>query len=76
MLGIVELISLGITHSFSPVSIAAATLGLFVIAMFEEQRFYSEKKNEQKIKLLEKESEREIWQGYLTTERLVKKLID
>ena len=65
MLGIVELISLGITHSFSPVSIAAATLGLFVIAMFEEQRFYSEKKNEQKIKLLEKESERDDLTGLL-----------
>ncbi len=41
-LGIVELVSLAITRSFSPVSIAAATLGLFVIAIFEDQRFYSE----------------------------------
>ncbi|MCC4341695.1 GGDEF domain-containing protein [Limosilactobacillus reuteri] len=64
-LGIVELVSLGINHSFSPVSVAAATLGLFVIAMFEEQRFYSEKKNEQKIKLLEKESERDDLTGLL-----------
>ena len=64
-LGIVELVSLAITRSFSPVSIAAATLGLFVIAMFEDQRFYSEKKNEQKIKLLEKESERDDLTGLL-----------
>lgn len=64
-LGIVELVSLAITRSFSPVSIAAATLGLFVIAIFEDQRFYSEKKNEQKIKLLEKESERDDLTGLL-----------
>lgn len=64
-LGIVELVSLGITHNFSPVRIAAATLGLFVIAVFENQRFHSEKKNEQKIKLLEKESERDDLTGLL-----------
>lgn len=64
-LGIVELVSLAITRSFSPVSIAAATLGLFVIAIFEDQRFYSEKKNEQKINLLEKESERDYLTGLL-----------
>lgn len=64
-LGIVELISLAITKQYSLVSMAAATLGLLVITVFEEQRVKGEVRNDQKIKLLQKESQRDDLTGLL-----------
>lgn len=65
MLGLIELVSLWIGHRFSAVNIAAATLGLFVIIVFEGRRYESEIKNERKIKLLQRESERDDLTGLL-----------
>lgn len=64
-MSMVEIVSLFINQDFSPVRIAAATLGLGVITLFEEQRYRSEKNNEQKIKTLQKESERDDLTGLL-----------
>lgn len=64
-LGIVELFSLGITNRYNPVSISAATIGLLVIALFEDRRYASERKNEQKLRLLRRESERDDLTGLL-----------
>lgn len=57
-LGIVELFSLGITNRFKPASIAAATIGLMVIAIFEDRRYASEQKNSRQLRLLQRESKR------------------
>lgn len=64
-LGIVELFSLGITNRASAVNTAAATVGLLVIAIFEDRRYVSEQKNAQKLKLLYRESERDDLTGLL-----------
>lgn len=64
-LSLIEIISLGIENDFTAVNVAAGTLGLLVILVFEGQRYESEIKNERKIKLLQKESERDDLTGLL-----------
>lgn len=64
-LSLVEIISLGINNDFTVVKIAAATFGLLVILFFEGRRYKSEVKNEQKIRLLQRESERDDLTGLL-----------
>ena len=59
-LGIIELITLAINRNYSLVSIAACKLGLFLIAVFEEQRGKVEQRNDEKIKLIQRESQRTI----------------
>lgn len=56
---------MGLTDRFSPVSVAAATGGLLIIAIFEDRRYISERKNKQKLKLLQRESERDDLTGLL-----------
>lgn len=58
-LGLVELISLGISDRLTIANVAASTLGLLLILIFEGQRYKSEVKNNQRIKLLQRESERD-----------------
>ena len=65
ILGMVELFFLGIEHRFSVVNIVASTFGLIVIIVFEGRRYESEVKNKQKIKTLERESERDDLTGLL-----------
>lgn len=65
ILGMIELFFLGIEHHFLAVNISAATLGLIVILVFEGRRYESEIKNKQKIKLLQRESERDDLTGLL-----------
>ena len=64
-LGIIELITLAINRNYSLVSTAACTLGLFVIAVFEEQRVKVEQRNDEKIRLLQRESQRDDLTGLL-----------
>lgn len=65
ILGLNELISLIVEDRLTVVSGSAATIGLLVILIAEGQRHKSELKNEQKIKLLQKESERDELTGLL-----------
>lgn len=64
-LGVVELVYLWLKKSLSPVSIAAATLGFAVIAILEEQRYRNEKSSQRKLRILQKESERDDLTGLL-----------
>ena len=64
-LGLVELISLGISDRLTIANVAASTLGLLLILIFEEQRYKSEVKNNQRIRLLQRESERDDLTGLL-----------
>ncbi len=64
-LGLVELISLGISDRLTIANVAASTLGLLLILIFEGQRYKSEVKNNQRIKLLQRESERDDLTGLL-----------
>ena len=62
---LVGIISLGIENNFTVVTVAAATLGLMIILFFESRRYESEIRNEEKIKLLQRESERDDLTGLL-----------
>lgn len=73
-LGIVGLISPVITDRFNPGSAAAATLGILVIALFEDRRHRSEQKNNHKIKLLQQESERDDLTGLLNYRALTQEI--
>ena len=64
-LGIIELITLAINRNYSLVSIAACKLGLFLIAVFEEQLVKVEQRNDEKIKLIQRESQRDDLTGLL-----------
>lgn len=64
-LSLVGIISLGIENNFTVVTVAAATLGLMIILFFESRRYESEIRNEEKIKLLQRESERDDLTGLL-----------
>ena len=64
-LSLVEIISLGIDNNFTVVNVAAATLGLLIILIFESRRYESEIRNEEKIRLLQRESERDDLTGLL-----------
>lgn len=65
ILSLVGIISLGIENNFTVVTVAAATLGLMIILFFESRRYESEIRNEEKIKLLQRESERDDLTGLL-----------
>lgn len=73
-LGIVGLVSLVITNRFNPGSAAAATLGILVIALFEDRRYRSEQKNNHKMKLLQQESERDDLTGLLNYRALTQEI--
>lgn len=64
-LGLVELVSLAINNRFTIANIAAATFGLLLILIFEGQRYKNEIKNQQRINLLRRESERDDLTGLL-----------
>lgn len=64
-LSLFEIGSLIIEQRVSLVNMAAVTLGFAVILFFEDQRYQSEVKNEEKIRLLQKESERDDLTGLL-----------
>lgn len=73
-LGVVELISLAITNSFTVSGVSAATLGLLVIAVCEERRYVSELRNDQEMRLLRQESERDDLTGLLNYRSLVQQI--
>ncbi|MDD7693408.1 MAG: diguanylate cyclase [Lactobacillaceae bacterium] len=64
-LGIVELLYLTLENQFRPASIVAATAGLGVFLILEGQRYAVEMKKDQKLKLLQNESERDDLTGLL-----------
>lgn len=64
-LGLVELVSLAINNRFTIANIAAAIFGLLLILIFEGQRYKNEIKNQQRINLLRRESERDDLTGLL-----------
>ncbi|MEE6635186.1 GGDEF domain-containing protein [Limosilactobacillus pontis] len=64
-LGLVELVLLAINNRFTIANIAAATFGLLLILIFEGQRYKNEIKNQQRINLLRRESERDDLTGLL-----------
>lgn len=64
-LGIFELISLFVNHRLTIERVAAATIGLLVVMLLEQQRHLSEERNGQKIKMLKRNSERDDLTGLL-----------
>lgn len=64
-LGLLEALALTITREATAANITAATLGLLIILVFEGQRYTSEVKNKERIKLLQRESERDDLTGLL-----------
>lgn len=64
-LGLVELVSLAISNRFTIANVAAATFGLLLVLIFEGQRYQNEIKNQQRINLLRRESERDDLTGLL-----------
>lgn len=64
-LGIVELLYLTLENQFRPASIVAATAGLGAFLILEGQRYAVEMKKDQKLKLLQNESERDDLTGLL-----------
>ncbi len=64
-LGIVELLYLTLLNQFRPASIIASTAGLGVFLILEGQRYAVEMKKDQKLKLLQNESERDDLTGLL-----------
>lgn len=64
-LGVFELIILVLQHRVTTVRVAAATVGLLVIVLIEEQRHISESYNIQKLKMLRRNSERDDLTGLL-----------
>lgn len=64
-LALLGICSLAINSSLSLANVAAATIGLFFIALFEDRRYISEVKNANKLKMLRRESERDDLTGLL-----------
>lgn len=73
-LGILELGSLKLTHTFSLVNAAGPTLGLLLITAFEDQQYSIELKQQKQLQILRRESRRDDLTGLLNYRSLLNKL--
>ncbi|WP_225209587.1 GGDEF domain-containing protein [Limosilactobacillus avistercoris] len=73
-LGLIELVTLMVEKQFTLVKFLAPTAGLLVILLIEGQLYRSEIRNNQKIKLLRKKSERDDLTGLLNYRALGRKI--